>query len=86
MSEGLNVVWGNNIVWGMNIVWGESTDPDASWGSSGTDAALYGDETAEVLAFDPVAWDAENNPELLEVTSPTTTTTTTTTSVTGGSF
>ena len=37
LAEGLNVVWGNNIVWGLNIVWGESTDPDASWGSSGTD-------------------------------------------------
>jgi len=62
--------WGGSIEWGskpegMNIVWGESTDPDASWGSSGTDAAPYGDESAEILAFDPLAWDAENNPELV---------------------
>ncbi len=93
MSEGLNVVWGNNIVWGMNIVWGESTDPDASWGSSGTDAAPYSDETPEALAFDVLAWDAANNPELLGVvttggtTAPQTTgAVSTTPGTTGGTF
>ena len=84
LAEGLNVVWGNNIVWGLNIVWGESTDPDASWGSSGTDGVSYGDETPEVLAFDPLLWDLEHNPELTVVEPVSTTTTGTTT--TGGLF
>ena len=44
----------------------QSTDPDGTWGSSGTEGISYGDETAEVEAFDPVAWDLENNPELVE--------------------
>ena len=74
LAEGLNVVWGNNVVWGLNIVWGESTDPDASWGSSGTDGMSYGDETPEVLAFDPLLWDLEHSLELA-VTEPATTTT-----------
>lgn len=84
LAEGLNVVWGNNIAWGQNIVWGESTDPDASWGSSGNDDSSYGDETPEVLAFDPLLWDLEHHPELTVVEPVSTTTTGTTT--TGGLF
>jgi hypothetical protein len=57
-------------VWGLdddNIDWGLSTDPNASWGSSGTDGYVYGDDSGEVEAFDPVLWDLENNPEAVTV-------------------
>jgi hypothetical protein len=45
-------------------VWGLTSDPNATWGSSGTDGYDYGDESAEMLLFDPALWDAENYPEL----------------------
>src|SRR3546814_10605390 len=41
--------------------------PGASWGSSGTDGYAFGDETAEVDAFDPLLWDLENNPPAVTV-------------------
>jgi hypothetical protein len=64
-----DVAWGRNIVWGLddNIVWGLTTDPNASWGSSGTDGYVFGDETAELEAFDPLLWDLEYNPAAVTV-------------------
>lgn len=62
-----NIVWGNaegidNIVWGNsaadNIVWGNSSDLDnISWGNSAGDGDEFGDDTAEVEAFDPSVWE-----------------------------
>jgi serine protease AprX len=60
-----NIVWGNaegldNIVWGQsfdgdNIVWGQFFD-NIVWGNSAEDEN-YGDDIAEVEAFDPTVWD-----------------------------
>ena len=61
-----NVVWGNaegidNVVWGNtsgdNVVWGNSNDENITWGSSADDAAEFGDDTAEIDAFDPSVWE-----------------------------
>ena len=61
-AEGLdNIVWGqflDNIVWGQsfdNIVWGQWFD-NIVWGNSAEDEN-YGDDTADVEAFDPTVWD-----------------------------
>ena len=56
-------------------MWGLSDDPNASWGSSGTDGYEFGDESSEVDAFDPLTWDLENNPDAVAVAG-----------TTGGSF
>ena len=53
-------------------MWGLSTDPNTTWGSSGTDGYVFGDETAEVEAFDPYLWDLENNPDAVTVVGGTT--------------
>jgi serine protease AprX len=66
-TDGDNIVWGNaegidNIVWGNsgfdNIVWGNSGDENISWGSAGDDGQEFGDDTAEIDAFDPSVWES----------------------------
>ncbi|HET7219990.1 MAG TPA: S8 family peptidase [Vicinamibacterales bacterium] len=60
-----NIVWGTfdaseNIVWGTatdleNIVWGTGVEgEDVTWGSSGEDAALFDDPTADPITFDTI--------------------------------
>jgi serine protease AprX len=83
-----NIVWGNaegieNIVWGgaENIVWGNSDDENITWGNSAEDIE-FGDDTAEIEAFDASVWD-----DLFELAVPEplpTTLTATTTLPTGG--
>jgi hypothetical protein len=76
-----NIVWGNsdddNIVWGNtdgidNIVWGNTSDDNIVWGNSADeDPALFGDDTAEVLTFNPDLFDDlfEVEPIVAQVTS-----------------
>ena len=61
-----NIVWGNaegidNIVWGNssadNVVWGNSGDDNITWGNSAGDGEDFGDDSAEINAFDPLAWE-----------------------------
>jgi serine protease AprX len=62
LDDGENIVWGTNfdlenIVWGTaddleNIVWGTSADEDVTWGSSGEDADLFDDPSAEPVNYD----------------------------------
>ena len=57
-----NIVWGTaangeNIVWGTaangeNIVWGTSAGEDVTWGSSGEDAELFDDPSADPVNYD----------------------------------
>jgi serine protease AprX len=64
-SDDDNIVWGNaegidNIVWGNsddNIVWGNSGSENISWGNSAGDGEEFGDDTAEIEAFDPSVWE-----------------------------
>ena len=62
-----NIVWGNtdgfNIVWGNsfddNIVWGNSFDDNIVWGNSiGDEDEYFGDDTSEVISFDPTVWES----------------------------
>ena len=63
-----NIVWGNaegidNIVWGNTTindtnVWGSSdVGENVTWGNSAGDGDDYGDDTAEIEAFDPSVWE-----------------------------
>ena len=78
-----NIVWGNaerldNIVWGDNVVWGNSAaGGNTSWGSSAGDGEDYGDDTAELEAFDPSVWEDLFNVPLFTTTAPATTAVTT---------
>ena len=86
-----NIVWGNaegieNIVWGNsaadNVVWGNSGDENITWGNSAGDGDEFGDDTAEVNAFDPLVFEDLFGGELqvlLAPVEPTTSTTTTST-------
>ena len=76
-----NIVWGNaegidNIVWGNsaddNIVWGNSgADSDnISWGNSAGDGEDFGDDTAELETFDPLAFEDLFGGELPLLTAP----------------
>ena len=66
-ADGENIVWGTNfdlenIVWGTaadleNIVWGTSADEDVTWGSSGEDAELFDDPSAEPVNYDATPLD-----------------------------
>jgi serine protease AprX len=62
-----NVVWGNcegdgcdNVVWGHsdgdNVVWGNADDDNVVWGNSAGEV-VFGDDTADVNAFDSSVWD-----------------------------
>jgi serine protease AprX len=66
-SDDDNIVWGNaeeveNIVWGNsddeNIVWGNSDVDNISWGNAAGDGEDFGDDTAEIDAFDPELWES----------------------------
>jgi subtilisin family serine protease len=62
LDSGENIVWGTNldlenIVWGTaadleNIVWGTSADEDVTWGTSGENAELFDDPSAEPVNYD----------------------------------
>jgi serine protease AprX len=76
-----NVVWGNaegieNIVWGNsadeNVVWGNSGDDNdnISWGNSVGDGDEFGDDTAELETFDPLAWEDLFGGEFQLMTAP----------------
>jgi len=74
-TDANNIVWGNaegivNIVWGNsalnNIVWGNSGMENISWGNSAGDE-FFGDDTAEVGAFDPTVWEGLFDVPLISV-------------------
>ena len=67
IAEGLNIVWGNNIVWGRTSCGARAPTPMPRGAVRAPTATPTATRRPRCSAFDPLVWDAENNPELADV-------------------